>query len=197
LHQSKVLHVIGPALLCWQALLGGPTRKDSEVCCAWTVLLQAVTGCHSASGSALPPTLTFRAATQQLVAYLLTLHQPHTRTGPAAAPPHHTEDCEQDDQPHGRSNGPCSSSGVQSGLGSSARPGPESIDDFLWWCEDRSSRRHGSSSSCAMLDCAVAVLHDLLGLSAHEEQLLHGTQWAEGAVMEVLREVSCCCCCCS
>jgi hypothetical protein len=163
-----------------------------EACCPATVLAQAVTGCHSASGSTLPLTLTFRAATQQLVAYLLTLHLPHARTRPAATPAHHTEDCEPAD-----SSRACSSSGSSScgSAGSSgvqcARPGPESIDDFLWWCEDRSSRRHGSSSSsCAMLDCAVSVLHDLLGLASHEEQLLHGTQWAEGAVMEVLREVS-------
>jgi hypothetical protein len=40
-----------------------------------------------------------------------------------------------------------------------------------------------------MLDCAVGVLHELLGLATHEEQLLAGRPWAEGAVMEVLREV--------
>jgi hypothetical protein len=41
-----------------------------------------------------------------------------------------------------------------------------------------------------MLDCAVGVLHELLGLATHEDQLLTGTEWAQGAVMEVVREVS-------
>lgn len=70
-----------------------------------------------------------------------------------------------------------------------AKSGPESMQDLLWWAEGRCSSRHGSSS-CVMLDCAVGVLHELLGLATHEEQLLTGTGWAEGAVMEVLREAS-------
>jgi hypothetical protein len=40
-----------------------------------------------------------------------------------------------------------------------------------------------------MLDCAVGVLHELLGLAQHEDQLLTGTDWTAGAVMEVVREV--------
>lgn len=112
----------------------------------------------------LPAALTFRAATQHLVAYLLTLHVPHVRPCLAAAAPQ------------------------QQSTGTGAKAGPESMDDFLWWAEGRCSGRHGSSS-CAMLDCAVGVLHEL-GLATHEEQLLTGRPWAEGAVMEVLREVS-------
>lgn len=151
-----------------------------DSCCMPPVrphLPQALTACQAGAGGVLPEAMTFRAATQQLVAYLLTLHLPHMRTCLAAVP--HTSS-----QRTGSASSSSSSRHVPG-----AKAGPDSMEDFLWWAEGRSSSSRSGSRSSVMLDSAVGVLHELLGLAQHEDQLLTGTDWAAGAVMEVVREV--------
>jgi hypothetical protein len=127
-------------------------------------------GAAPAADAVLPAPWTFRSATQQLVAYLLTLHIPGVRPVPGA-------------HPLGAASSSC---------GSASGRGPQHRDDFLWWTQASSSSSSSScsSSSCeAMLDSVVGVLYELSGLSAQEEAGTPGDACGGGVLLEAVRQV--------